>query len=418
MLSALFAEAYQPPTGGDAREHYPFPQLLDEHWVAAHVERPEFCWIVAEVGGKVVGTVGAVRNVGTDRDRVTEGFGLVVGERARGKGIGTELMKRLYEEVASQAHYFIAETRTAEAGGWKCVQRSGFIPTGFEPFAHLTPAGKEAMLLTARVSPEALRRRSPSARITRLVRPLAEAVLRVAFQQTSPLSNGSQTREGFRTSLPSNADESAQSHGIETVPAANCEVTRDDDASQHYLETWDPARPHAAGVVCLRRMEGCLGNSDRYDRRCFVVRIAGQVASAARVVWDRRDCRARILDLKSQQEGLQGMLIASIVEELTREASGSHLTIVLDVHTGNPRLMATMEALGFFPTAYYPALVAIGSERYDAVQYTRLCHRGEFLDSVDKVCSIEWAAAKNVIQCINGIVTSSDPHAAQSCGEH
>ncbi|HPA18584.1 MAG TPA: GNAT family N-acetyltransferase [Verrucomicrobiae bacterium] len=408
-LCGLFAEAYRPPAGGEAREHYPFPQFFDPGWVAEAVLDPGICWLVAELEGKVVGTVGAERNVGSRFDRVAEGFGLVVSQGARGHRIGTRLMAALYAAVEEQAHYFIAETRTADAGGWKCVRHNGFKPTGFEPFAHLTPAGREAMLLTARVSSAALGQRSARASITQMVRALAEPVLEsfgVALPEVKRAVPFAVDPRGL-----TRMRQSPSGMATEPGPAGHL-IERDDEAGLRYLQSWDQDQAHGAGVACLRRLEGGHGNPDRYDRRCFVMRAGGRVVAAARVVSDRRDRRARILDLKSHGQGLQGLLIAGIVKELTQEAAGDHLTTVIDVHTGNPELQATVEALNFFPTAYYPALIGMNLERYDAIQYTRLCHRGEFRHSLDVLHRICWPEAQDLILRINEVVRASKRNSA------
>jgi L-amino acid N-acyltransferase YncA len=135
-ISALYRDAYSPRGGGEAREFYPFPQFLDPDWVAAAVVREEIRWLVAETDGAVAGTVGAVLNIGTASDRVAESFGLVISERARGRGTGIRLFDSLCRSLEGEAQFIIGETRTAHPGGWKIVRRCGFVPLGFEPFAH------------------------------------------------------------------------------------------------------------------------------------------------------------------------------------------------------------------------------------------------------------------------------------------
>src|SRR5262245_59669726 len=86
QISALYEKEYRPRTGGDARDNYPFPQLLEPNWVAHAVNRSDVCWIVAEVDGRVLGSAGAMRNIGTPEDQVAEVFGIVVHPAARGRG--------------------------------------------------------------------------------------------------------------------------------------------------------------------------------------------------------------------------------------------------------------------------------------------------------------------------------------------
>src|ERR1700736_5291258 len=64
-ICALYEEEYRPPGAADARGHYPFPQLLDPNWVAWAVTRKSLTWIVAVADGALVGSAGAVRNIGS-----------------------------------------------------------------------------------------------------------------------------------------------------------------------------------------------------------------------------------------------------------------------------------------------------------------------------------------------------------------
>ena len=73
------------------------------------------------------------------------------------------------------------------------------------------------------------------------------------------------------------------------------------------------------------------------------------------------------------------------------------LTVVADVLAADARLHATMECLGFWPTVYYPSLIAVDGRRGDAVQYTRLFN-GALDGSLECLASIDWPAAHVVIE--------------------
>lgn len=373
-ISALYDEAYRPADGGDPRDHYPFPQLLEPDWVAKEVREPSICWIVAELGGAVVGSAAAVRNIGVEGDRVAEVFGIVVRQDAQGLGIGAALLAHLDAALGDDAAVVLCESRTGDIRGWKIARRCGFQPIGFEPFAHTTPVGSESMLPTARIRPFALSRRSAARPATTNARALADLV---AGASAAPPLDGQPTLQVI-------------------IDDALIRVRRDDREGERLLHAWRDRPRRWAGVVNLRRFEGENLGRQRYDGRYYVAGTNGQDLGSIRVVWDHTDRRARVLDLQSESVEVGATLIESAVADLRAEASGGPLVIALDVRADAPLLQTRLDALGFLPTAYYPALLADGPSRVDAVQFTQFDARP--LDrSLDLLGGLDWPSAALVV---------------------
>jgi GNAT superfamily N-acetyltransferase len=381
-ISTLYDAEYRPPGGGDARDNYPFPQFLEPDWVASAVVRDEICWIVAELDGRVVGSAGAMRNIGSPADRVAEVFGIVVDHGDRGRKIGSGLLGYLYETLKDQVDVTLCEARTGDSRGWKVARSAGFDPIGFEPFAHATPVGSESMLMTARISPRADRTLVAiyaTDAVRSLVRALNERTITV---------NGRSTRQNLRTPLPPWPVSPAG------VPA---QLVRDDELGAQILSRWRDRLRHRSGVVDLLRIEGVDSSSrPRYDCRHYLLRQGDKVLACARVVWDRTDCRARILSLQSEFEGARDPLLDGLINSLALEAGQGPFVIVIDIRADTPELQGRLEARGFIPTACYPGLIKIGQARIDAFQYTLLDSRpiAESLRCVDR---LDWRAARDVV---------------------
>jgi GNAT superfamily N-acetyltransferase len=381
-VSALYDAEYRPPGGGDARDNYPFPQFLEPDWVASAVGRDEICWIVAELDGRVVGSAGAMRNIGTPADRVAEVFGIVVDHEVRGRKIGCGLLHYLYETLADQVEVTLCEARTGDARGWKVARSAGFHPIGFEPFAHATPVGSESMLLTARESRGA-DRNTAAIYATDAVRDLVRAV-----HQCNIGDNGRSTRLKRRIPLP------PWPTSPEGVAA---ELVRDDEFGASVLSRWRDRLRHRSGVVDLLRIEGVDSSGrPRYDCRHYLLRQGDQVLACSRIVWDHRDCRARILSLQSEFEGARDPLLEGVINSLALEAGEGPFVIVIDIRADTPELQVRLEAMGFIPTACYPGLIAAERGRIDAFQYTLLDRRpiAESLRCVDR---LDWGAARAVV---------------------
>ncbi len=357
-------------------------------------------WFVAEMDGQVIGTIGTVVNIGNHDDKVAECFGLVIDKNWRFHGIGTALFKSLLDSLTStgDAAFIIAETRTSHPGGWKVVRCCDFVPLGLEPYAHATPAGYESMLLTGKISPDALAKRKPDGYTSTGVLDLSMPILEelscrpLTFQNdetTYPLSEYLATDE---LSLL----EGGIPHSMHQTMTTHCriEIYEDEVAQAPSGMLKDLAR-HKAGIISLQRLEGKDSQGLRYRRRYFLAYLDNQPIAYALAVWDSLDRRLRILDLRSLLDGVQGLLIQHILQKAAGEIGDSPLTVVLDVRTDNIKLHATLRMLGFFPTVFYPALIADSEFRTDAVQFTRLFNLS-YLENRSNEKFMEWPSAKAV----------------------
>src|SRR5206468_6461109 len=95
----------------------------------------------------------------------------------RGRGIGQRLIEYQLHVLRLECRVVLGEVRTAEPGGWRIVRRGGFVPVGFEPFAHFMPVGHEPMLVAARLPAGALHADRSGLVTTAAVRRLAETVV-------------------------------------------------------------------------------------------------------------------------------------------------------------------------------------------------------------------------------------------------
>jgi hypothetical protein len=317
--------------------------------------------------------------------------------KLEGEGLARIYWQNLHAIWQGEADYLLAETRTAGAGGWKSVKRCDFMPIGYEPFAHATPVGNEAMLMAAQISKAALAKRSSALVCSRDVSPLAQLVLS-GFDTP-------QVRVEDGKPYATNVHDWVETVGEDfNASAESClDIRRDDRAGIELLKTWPRRWAHESGVVCLRRLEGEDRFGIRYDRQHYVGQVNGQPVACARVVWDGNDHRARILELHTKSHGLQGLVIAQIIKELEGDLNGQGITLVVDVLASNIDLQLTLKELGFFPSIYYPALVAHNGDengvRDDAVQFTRLL--GGDLQHADAVADeLVWDEARALMMTV------------------
>jgi RimJ/RimL family protein N-acetyltransferase len=403
-ISRLYHDAYMPADGSDPRKCYPFPQFLEPEWLESILKGGTIRWLVAEIDDKIVGTMGAVINIGNPKDRVAECFGFVVDKDWRYQHLGTELFRCLYNFLSTtgNAEFIIVEARTAHSGGWKIVRHCDFIPLGLEPYAHTTPAGSESMLLTGKISVNALAQRNllsnTSNRVYRLSLPILGSLGCIAL---SP--NNSSSIYPLSNKLAANQLLLLEGHdGFSMTESRDnaCHIEiHEQDAVQEPPAKLNILERHKAGIISLQRLEGKDTQDIRYRRRYFVAYLNKQPIAYVLAVWDLLDHRLRILDLRSYFDGIQGLLIHYALKIVVAEIADNPLTVVVDIRADNVRLIATLEKLGFFPTVYYPALIAEGEYRVDAVQFTRLYNLK--YDECHSLADFnEWALAFAVVSQI------------------
>jgi hypothetical protein len=128
-----------------------------------------------------------------------------------------------------------------------------------------------------------------------------------------------------------------------------------------------------SGIVGLRRIRGVNQGESRFLDRYYTIRLRKKVSGFAHVTADLQDRRARILRLEVEFDGLQAFFLQSILDHLRNDEFPQPLACaVVDVRADFASLHASLMAMGFFPSVYYPAFLNSESGRVDAVQFTRL----------------------------------------------
>lgn len=363
-IAGLYCQVY--PAAVRPGDGYPFPQFMDSDWIARALCTEELHWLVAEAGGELIACLGAAPDIGMDDtdDRVAELTGLIVAEAWRRRGVARTLMQSMCEYLDPRAFFVLAETRTANPGGWKVVKRAGFIPIGFEPAAHKVLGKHEAMLVMGKISPRAATQRKLGYETSRAVHGLGRVCLRRLKLGTGKPADitAYPVKAAFRSRRITSQDAVLELEGF------HFRTTSEDIASLRR-----PGGSHDSGVVGLRRLEGVDPMGSRFVNRCFVASSRGSELGIARVSVDLEDLRARVLYLETSFNGLQGLFLARIIEALKGDQALKGLvTVVVDVRADFPALHGSLESLGFFPTVFYPALIEGHSGRIDAVQFTHM----------------------------------------------
>ena len=351
-MAAVFREVYPAGPGLPAGSGYPFPQYMSAAWLAASLSDDQVRWLIARCGREVIGCFGAVTcssPAGSD-NQVAELTGLVVSTRWRGRGIGQSLVKSMCRELEDAgALFLLAETRTGNLGGWKATVNAGFIPIGFEPFAHNMLGRQEHMIMMGKVLPAAFEARTLNYQTSAVARRLGSVCLRLLGQSPPPGKSAAPYPPPF-----------SESPIVEQTTSTS-------------VERVSPALTGHSGVVGLRRIRGLNQGELRFLDRYYTIRLQQHILGFAHVTVDLQDRRARVLRLEVEFDGLQAVFLQGILSHLRNDEFPRRLACaVVDVRADFAPLHASLLAMGFFPSVYYPAFLTSESGRVDAVQFTRL----------------------------------------------
>jgi N-acetylglutamate synthase-like GNAT family acetyltransferase len=381
LISSLYERAYSSSDGRSPSDNYPFPQILDARWVQDAIATRMISWLIAVSEQHAIGAAGLLHGLGSIDDRIGECFGLVVDSQARRRGLGLEMLAALTQLAMHEAEVGIGQMRTADPAAAQVVRRCGFHPVGFEPFVHHMLAGKESMVAVALLSSNALARRSHSGTTTRKVRRLAELVL--SSLGAPQLDSLPQTR---RARDPSWHE-----------PMQLTEV--DDEIGSDLMRRLADTQIHAPGFVDLRRMDELGRQATRRKQRYFCAAVAGQTVGCVHIAHNRHDHHIRIESLACDSDEFQLPTLSELLEVLAQEQRDDPCVMVAEVDVNSPNLQLSLESLGFAPTAYYPALIARGNERFDVVQYTGI--RGYAIaEAVPQIDRLQWPAAEETLQAV------------------
>ena len=406
-ISAIYLSEYGvSESGDDVDVLYPFPQFFEPESVRQALMAGTLIWLVAQRGREIVGTVGAVPNIGRAQDGIAEIFGLVVKHAQRRRGVAKRMLAELIQAMDG-ANLVLAETRIAAEGAWRTMRGQGFTPLGFEPFAHRMPQGYEPMIVLGFPSRQPLRQRVGDETWLPRVAEIAQAVVGVNTRRAAelPMHVGMPDAE---TPWPRFAAQLTPLRTGEALPIVReadgvfpVSIFEDCALGRHLHAEWADLEEHSAGVIGLDRLEGVDLSGRRYTETYFVARIGGTSVAYARVVWDHVDRRARILFMRTLFLGIQSLLVAAIVEQLEIRADRQHLVIVVDVRADYASLQDGLTQLGFFPTVFYPGMIDGAAGRVDAVQFTKL--KDLSLANADTWLQVmDWRRAKNVVTAVIG----------------
>jgi GNAT superfamily N-acetyltransferase len=395
-LANLYREVHTPPSGGNAEDHYPFPQYLNGAWIDQQIAGRAVYWIVAENHGEPIGTGGIIR-IGEQADQAIEFRGFVVKPRYRRQGVATRIVRALLDRFGGSAAAMFAETRMTESGALKTFRKFGLLPIGLEPYAHKMSHGLESMVQLASVASRSMGLRAIEGCCTPAVRRLARVVL--GPMGGRPLRAANPQRQG--TVRPEEDDAILETVHDDRWPQGGGLSAAGGLAGDSHggMDSDEPMPEMVDGVLSLQHRQGRDLSGNRYIRKAVVLRSESMTVARSMFVYDQCDHRAQVSLLAVTSAQFYGRAVAATLRSIGSAARGEHFSAFADVRADALDVQACLESAGFVPTVYFPAMIAAGVRRQDIVQYTYL-HKLPLTAALGPSTTLNWPDVERVIGLI------------------
>ncbi|MGH6931949.1 MAG: GNAT family N-acetyltransferase [Dongiaceae bacterium] len=395
-LANLYREVHTPPFGGSAEEHYPFPQYLNGAWIDQQIAGGAVSWFVAENDGEPIGT-GAIVRIGAQADHAFEFRGLVVKRQHRRQGVATRIIRALLDRFGGSTAAMFAETRMTESGALKTFRKFGLLPIGLEPYAHKMSRGLESMVQLARVASWSMGLRAREGCCTPAVHRLATVVLGPMggrpLLAANPQRRGTVRPEEDDAILETVLDDRwPQGDGLSAAGSPASDLHGGMDSGERMPEMVD-------GVLSLQHRQGRDLSGNRYVRKAVALRSESMTVARSTFVYDQCDHRAQVSLLAVTSAGFYGRAAAATLRSIGSVARGKHFSAFADVRADAFDVQAGLESAGFVPTVYFPAMIAVGVQRQDIVQYTYL-HKLPLTAALASSTMFDWPDVERVIGLI------------------
>ena len=330
-------------------EDYPDPQAYQPDWIAPQLEPStgHETW-AAEVNGRLHASVSFLQPASQIKNPVLNlGRQLFLPECFQ-DGSAEALLRHIRDLGAERRQMMVARLLASDPQLQRLHEKLGFVCAGYQPFKHLFHVRQGALFYVWFASPEMVPRLGISESLSQ-VSELAAAVL-----NSLKISNPLAVRDGV-TGYPLQTELQLQ------------------DASYNDFALW---RLHALSASPPTEISsgynlglGLLRSGEPHIRAILGTRHDQVVAGLAYLADDYDRC-LRLVDCFSTDDLSMGALFHHAVKIAQDQLNAVYLEA--DILMTAPRLLKTVEQLGFVPVAYLPAFHCNADGHTDVVKVVKL----------------------------------------------
>ncbi|MBC8385353.1 MAG: cyclic nucleotide-binding domain-containing protein [Candidatus Cloacimonetes bacterium] len=305
-----------------------------------------------KIDDRIVATVSMMLTSGGLDDMIGEVGRLVAttDKEFRGKGLFTDLIRKLTEMTNERVQFLMGEARTPHRGSQRILEELSWVAVGFEPMKYLLDH-RESVILYAKTQGMAKELRKNNPRVISEVSVLAQTALK---------------NMGF----PVDIIVEDEVDGYPIGKCYNIEHLEDQTGISSLLRI-------ERGRISSREIFGNFSLSHGFFRisdpttNYLIARQGDAILGAIGFSHDPIDKKIRIFELIEFDDEVKGCLLAN-VEKIAREEFKVDY-IEVDISAYSPKIQRTLERLGFVPVVYCPSMVFHNVERLDVIRMVKIC---------------------------------------------
>lgn len=344
--AGLWLDLFKSILGDD----YPDKQVYEPEWIATQLS-PECgheTW-GAEVGGKLQATVCLLAPTAQNINPIANLGRSLFRPESYQDGSAEALQRQVDTVTAQRGQMIVARVLASDAAQQTLLEQLGYVCAGFQPFKHMLRVREGTLFYVRYARPEL---------VARL--PLSESLAQVSELAIAVLGNLS-----FPT--PTTVRDGATGYPLQTELQIH-------DATYDDFELW---RLQAEAVNPFVEVSGGYNTGQGYLRvpgpgptRALLGQRDSQVVAGLAYIFDEQDRCVRVLESFSTDDLSLGAMFHHIVKVAQEQLNAVYIEV--DVLMTAPRLLKSVEQLGFVPVAYLPAFFAQKSNHADVAKLVKL----------------------------------------------
>ncbi len=327
-IQMLYVEVY----GGN----YSVPIVTDKERMRRAIENDDYCWIVAECEGRVVGSLVYALDLA---HRTSKAFGAVVSQEFRKLDLAYTMMKLVLDDITrvkNLVDLVYATTRTTNYAPQKLTENLGFIKLGIFPNTHKVQ-DNETHCLTSYLTEHALAKRRARPRLIPEAEPFYEIVRRQINLDKADVKNVTGEYSDHKQRIPL--------LNFEVITAVNFiknrwRKTKKNSFFEHIVMPF-----HEPNLILITPDQGTEVYLTYNQKDKYSVVVGGVTNESSFAV------------------------VLESIAHTVRELDMAYIEIIIDAYS--PAIQRDALDARFIPSAYFPCIKKVGNKRYDCIIFSR-----------------------------------------------
>jgi len=350
QLTAKDTTAWHELMKGWLGPDHPDHRVYDPAWATQQFTPPNGLetW-GAEIDGALQAAVSVIPPSSANRKSVLNAGRFLSRPECYANGAAATLWGKIIRMAEERRQLVVTRVLASDIEHQAVCEQLGFSCTGFQPFKHML-RHREGVLYYLRLARADLVCRLPLSESLSQVSELATTVL-----ESLKLPQLSSVRDGA-TGYPLQAETEFQDASHEDYKAQRAQA--------------QAANPPTEISSALNIGWGLLRAAPGGPPRAIIARRSGAVTAGLAYVFDEHDRCLRVVDQFATDDLSTGTIVQRAVALAQDKFNAVYIEV--DILMTAPRLLKTIEQLGFVPVAYLPSTFSAGANHVDVVKMVKL----------------------------------------------